>query len=516
MNTVAELTEYGLNEKVASAMLASYRKHIGERHGCNTVTDIHYIGVGTRRIELTCELCGAKYYKDFRNSANRWSELRRTCSCQVQPKESLPKAGVVRNDDQSYIGKIYGDYEVLNHYKIPHKDRAGSIVIWVCKCTHCGDVKKLQPSAVKRGKQCACQRSAEHDAVWAGRIGQRYGRLVITGFEHKISGKNKKTFAKCNCDCGGSVMAQYSSLVYGQTKSCGCLAEEFIKKAKDGRSVARSRSPLYSTWYGMNYRCYNHKSSSYKDYGGRGIRVCDEWLGHDGFDRFEKWSYENGYAPESGLSLDRIDVNGNYEPGNCRYTTVYVQAVNQRPPKRRPVKTYIIDGAEKTLKGWCDEYHISVQAVKYRCETIGMSLEDALKTPKTRKGNIFAGEQARKRAGVLNKCESYIEANLYLAAIRSSISLIPQYRVGKYRADFLVEDTNILIECDGYDSHKTKEQLKNDCLRDRELIKHGYMVIRFAGSEINEDPDACCKEIMEMVNVYHAETNYTGRATNTG
>lgn len=165
-------------------------------------------------------------------------------------------------------------------------------------------------------------------------------------------------------------------------------------------------------------------------------------------------------------------------------------------------KKYItIDGESYAKEEWCKKYNISIGSVDYRMKVLGMSFEEALKTPKTRKGNIFAGDQARARVKDINKCSSYIEANLYLAFDRltSDYKLIPQYKVGKYRCDFVVEGYNILVECDGYDNHKTKEQLTHDCQRDRYLAGEGYTVLRFSGSEINSNPDECAKDILKFI-----------------
>ena len=512
MNTVQELTEYGFSEYTVRLMLDSYEKHIGEVHGCNKVTDITYIGNGNRDVELTCTLCGAVNHKVFAHGTAKWGEIRKTCSCQMQPKETLPKLGVVRNDDPSYIGKVYGDFEVVDTFKVPHSSKSGNTIMWMCRCIHCGEVFKKQPSEIKRGKKCKCQIEAERKAIWDAEIGRKYGRLTVIGIEHKLSGKYRTAYAVCGCDCGSNVIVQVSALRSGATKSCGCLEEEYLKKSRGSRNESRTKSPLYGTWSGMRQRCFNKNSHAYKNYGGRGITICPDWLGPEGFDRFEKWAYENGYEPEVGLSLDRIDVNGNYEPNNCRWANIYIQAVNKRPrqpAKRKPVKTYTIDGEEKTLNQWCREYHISTNAVYYRTRKLGMSLEQALKTPKSRKGNVFAGKQAKERVKDINKCNSYIEANLYLAAARNNISVIPQYSVGKYRADFLVEDTNFLVECDGFDHHRTVEQIKSDNERERFFMKQGYVVIRFSGTEINNDPDACCQEIMDIVRANHEQPRQT-------
>lgn len=513
MNTIEELITMGFPESTAKRMLASYKSHIGEMHGVNRVTDVTYVGNGMRDVELTCTLCGFVYHKKFSNTGSKWGELRKTCSCQTVVKEDTGKSYAVRNDDPQYLNKVYGDYKVVDFANIPHKNKSGSTVFWMCECIHCGKISKNIPSNVRSGRvaRCSCQKEAEAKAKWNAEIGKKYNRLTVIGIEHRLSGRYAKPYAICNCDCGRSVTTQIQNVKLGITKSCGCIEEEILEKAKDGRAVARSKSPLYGTWSGMKARCFNEKNRNYKDYGGRGITVCPDWLGPEGFDRFEAWSYENGYKPESGLSLDRIDVNGNYEPSNCRYANIHIQAVNKRPAKRRTVKTYAIDGEEKTLNQWCSKYHISDVAVKYRMNTLGMTLEEALKTPKTRKGNIYAGKQAKERVADINKCNSYIEANLYLAFIRTTgkYKLEPQYAVGKYHADFLVWDTDILVECDGYDYHKTREQMASDYERERFFTMNGYRVIRFTGTEINNDPERCCREIIDVIEALYEPSRQT-------
>lgn len=188
MNTLEELIKLGIEESTASRMLDSYKARIGEKHGCNVVTDINYTGNGERDIELTCSLCGAKYHSFFRHGSNKWRELRRTCPCQSIKNENPVKIVSIKNDDPQYIGKVYGDWKVIGFKKVPKKDGSyGSTVYWICECIHCGDVSTKQPSIVKNGKSCKCQKELKREEYWQSEIGKKYGRLTVAGIEHRIS-----------------------------------------------------------------------------------------------------------------------------------------------------------------------------------------------------------------------------------------------------------------------------------------------------------------------------------------
>lgn len=206
-------------------------------------------------------------------------------------------------------------------------ERAGSAknnaATWRCKCD-CGKECVVQSYCLltEHTQSCGCLRKETMSQLGLDNlIGQRFGRLTVI---ERTENKSGRTAWKCRCDCGNITTVLANNLKRGFSKSCGCLSKELCSK----RGTHRMKdTKVYREWNGIKQRCLNANNPKYKDYGGRGIKVCDEWLE---FQAFYDYVSKLPHFGEEGYSIDRIDNNGNYEPDNVRWADKNTQARNKR------------------------------------------------------------------------------------------------------------------------------------------------------------------------------------------
>lgn len=192
--------------------------------------------------------------------------------------------------------------------------------------------------------------------------GTRFGKLTIIEFAES---RKQQSYFRCACDCGNELITSAARLKDGRTRSCGCLRREVPHPIKHGLAGTR----IWRHWQGMRRRCFSVNTSDYPNYGGRGITACPRW------NDFKNFLADMGYPPTDGHTLDRVDVNGNYEPSNCRWATRVEQARNKRNTKR-----FFHDGQNLTSAEWGEKRGFSPSLVLNRVRD-GWSIADAINRP---------------------------------------------------------------------------------------------------------------------------------------
>jgi hypothetical protein len=211
--------------------------------------------------------------------------------------------------------------------------------------------------------------------------GDKFHRLTIDELYSIHKYGQHITIAKCNCQCGNQYVGKLTAIVTGHVKSCGCLKRETSRDNTIKRNLTHgsSSTKLYKIWAAAKNRCNNPHNTAYNDYGGRGIVMCQKW--QDNFEAFQKWALANGYV--EGLSLDRINVNGNYSPQNCRWVTMYEQSMNRRNSLKVNITAF---GETKSIHEWVGDKRcvVSTTTLCYRIGA-GWTPEDAITKPSERR-----------------------------------------------------------------------------------------------------------------------------------
>lgn len=198
--------------------------------------------------------------------------------------------------------------------------------------------------------------------------GQKFGRLTVIERADGYIGRNGKPRRRwlCECDCGERTLATTQDLRKGDKKSCGCLKRELSVSMNTKHGDKGKR--LYRIWIAMKRRCANPGNTDYHRYGGRGVSVCDSW--RTDYKAFRTWALENGY--NDSLTIDRIDVDGNYEPNNCRWVTMKMQSNN-----RSSNVTYTYNGETHNIREWADIIGVPYSTLYMRLRN-GWSVDKAL------------------------------------------------------------------------------------------------------------------------------------------
>lgn len=265
----------------------------------------------------------------------------------------------IKSSCKDMTGHQVGKLTVLYYH---HGDKSGAH--WLCRC-ECGNTTVIAGGNLRKGetKSCGCHKAS----IFVDMTGEKIGRLTVKYHHHS----NKAgAFWLCECKCGNeAILLGHALRDQKGTRSCGCLLRD--GGADHGNFVhGLIHSDEYCSWQSMKARCDNPKEEHFDDYGGRGITYHPRW--HS----FENFYEDMGPKPGAKYTLDRIDVNGNYEPSNCRWADWKTQGRNKRNTKR-----YTIDGQTKTLGEWCDLHETTYQLVWNRVRA-NWDLKIALTTPK--------------------------------------------------------------------------------------------------------------------------------------
>lgn len=377
------------------------------RCDCGTVEEVANGGLLKKNKEPRCNKCGRRFLDLAGKLFGMLQVVERTerpadspclsihwrcvCDCGkevVRSAEYLtitahPTCGCKRwKEAKDLTGKTFGQWTVIAIAKKGQNETGKYELKWKCRC-ECGrtgevDHWNLTANRTSGCKRCAMESQlqkrrslAENPSELSHLIGATFHRLTIAEIaEIKLSGCY---IAICRCECGSVVKVHQIDLEEGRRKSCGCLRDSLLGDSRRTHGQCATRD--YRIWRAMIQRCTNPNNPSFESYGGRGITICDQWR-----TSFETFIADMGASPSVFHSLDRIDVNRNYEPSNCRWATRKEQGRNKSTSK---MIEYC--GQTKCLAEWCEEFDLPYNTIAERIKR-GWNSVRALETPIKSKG----------------------------------------------------------------------------------------------------------------------------------
>lgn len=261
-----------------------------------------------------------------------------------------------KNSFMDIAGQRFGRLVAIAHAGHTREGMKGRTSFWKCRCD-CGNEKIIRAAFLRNGltRSCGCLLAA------ASVKGRRFGRLLVIG--------QQGTVCRCKCDCGASHSVKSHCLTNGDTRSCGCLQRELF--GARFRTHGDTKSTEHRSWNSAKNRCFNSKNAEFRNYGKRGITMCSKWV--KSYSAFLK---DMGRKPTPKHSLERIDVNGNYEPSNCCWATQKQQCNNKRNNR---LLTFM--GRTQNIQRWSEELGISKSVIWARLDDLDWTVEKTLSTP---------------------------------------------------------------------------------------------------------------------------------------
>lgn len=259
-------------------------------------------------------------------------------------------------------GKRFGKLIAIE----PTEQRIGGRIVWKCRCD-CGKEIEVASKSLLNGHRTKCNECRAENLC-----GNKYGNLTVIerSRNEQYAKKYSNPVYKCICDCGNIVYVSAGHLKNGHTQSCGCLQK--IATSNAAKTHGLSKDKIYRIWISMISRCEDINSTGYCNYGARGISVCAKW--RNDFTEFYLWALSNGY--KEGLTIERINVDGNYEPTNCTWATCKEQQNNKR---NNHFITF--NGKTQTMMQWSEELGINYATLNYRINIAKWTIDRALTEP---------------------------------------------------------------------------------------------------------------------------------------